>query len=415
MKSPGFSFIALLLPFCFGACFESKTITLWTDRPEFAVYAEYFNASQGEYKVETRYFESLSAELANSGTSPDIAAGNWLKNTSTRVLFSPLDDLLKKDREKMKNSFYPHLLALGNIEGKQYLLPVSFNIPALVFARNNSYLLPNSFTVTLDEIKELGKAYNTENNGIYSRMGFSPAWSDDFLFMTATLFNASFREASPLAWDSEALERAIVYIRDWIEDANRGLRAADDFVFKYFYDPPSNLALSGRILFTYMNSADLFTLTQEKRTNLDFRWIAEKNSIPLSEEAVYMGICKKARAKKAAKVFTQWFFREDTQRHLLEFSQDKRLIETFFGIGNGFSALRTVTEYIFPQFYPNLLGHMPPEDFLSPPNILPRNWTAIKERVILPYLHDRIRNDNRNDIRPLERRLSEWVRLNRDL
>jgi hypothetical protein len=58
---------------------------------------------------------------------------------------------------------------------------------------------------------------------------------------------------------------------------------------------------------------------------------------------------------------------------------------------------------------------MPPEDFLSPPHILPRNWTAVKERVILPYLHDRIHQDNHNDIRPLERRLTDWLRLNRGL
>jgi ABC-type glycerol-3-phosphate transport system substrate-binding protein len=415
MKNPGFFFIALL-PFCFCACFESKTIALWTDRPEFAVYAEYFNSVQDEYKVETRYFESLSAELANSGVSPDIAAGSWLKNTSTRVLFRPLDDLFKKDAEgALKNSFYPHLLALGNIEGKQYLLPVSFNIPALVFARNNSYLLSNSFTVNLDEIKALGEAYNTGNNGIYSRMGFSPSWSNDFLFITATLFNASFKEAAPLAWDPEALEQAMVYVRNWIEEVNGGSRAEDDFVFKYFYDPPSNLAQSGRILFAYMNSADLFTLIQEKRANLDFRWIAENNSIPLSEEAVYLGICKESKAKKAAMGFIRWFFQEDTQRHLMEVSRDKRLTETFFGIGNGFSALRTVTEHIFPQFYPNLLGHMPPEDFLSPPNILPQSWAAIKERVILPYLRDRIRHDTKGAIRSLERRLNDWTRLNRGL
>jgi ABC-type glycerol-3-phosphate transport system substrate-binding protein len=415
MNKPGF-FLVGLLPFCLSACFESKTISLWTDRPEFAIYAEYFNSAQDEYRVETRYFESLPSELANAGVQPDIVAGNWLKNTSTRVLFRPLDSLFRKDAGgALKNSFYPHLLALGNIEGKQYLLPVSFNLPALVFAPNNSYLLSNSFTVSLDETKELGKAYNTGNNGIYSRMGFSPSWSDDFLFITATIFNTSFREAAPLAWSPDALEQAMVYVRQWIEDVNGGMRTEDDFVFKYFYDSPSNLALSGRILFAYMDSADLFTLPQEKRANLDFRWIAEKNSIPLSEEAVYLGVCKGGKAKKAAMAFTRWFFLEDTQRHLMEVSRDKRLTETFFGIGNGFSALRTVTEHIFPQFYPNLLGHMPPEDFLSPPNILPQSWMAIKERVILPYLHDRIRSDTRNNIRSLERRLSDWGRLNRDL
>jgi hypothetical protein len=158
----------------------------------------------------------------------------------------------------------------------------------------------------------------------------------------------------------------------------------------------------------------LFTLTQERRANLDFRWIAENNTIPLAEGTVYYGIHKKGRAKKAATAFTRWFFQESTQRLLLEASKNNRMNETLFGIGNGFSGLRTVTEQIFPQFYPGLLGHIPPEAFLSPPNILPRNWMVIKERVILPYLHERIRNTSGEESRSLERRLVEWNRLNRE-
>jgi hypothetical protein len=55
---------------------------------------------------------------------------------------------------------------------------------------------------------------------------------------------------------------------------------------------------------------------------------------------------------------------------------------------------------------------MPPEDFLSPANILPRNWTSLKERIILPYLHERIHKAGREAIVPLERRISDWYRLN---
>lgn len=418
--------VTAILPFLLSCgFFEDKTAVLWTDRPEFALYAEYFNAAQDRYKIETQYFASPAQKLTgNGGVYPDLVAGAWLKSVSTRVLFRPLDYLFKSKRLS-RLSFYSHLLDLGKLEGKQYLLPVSFNIPALVFSRNNSYLLGDSFTVTLEEIKELGKAYNVETNGTYSRMGFSPSWSNEFLFIVATLFNASFREATPLAWDTEALENAMIYVRNWIGEVNGGIRAEDDFVFKYFYAPPSNLAVSGRILFTYMDSSEFFTLTQEKRANLDFRWIAQGAAIPgdgspgaaipLAEETVYLGICKRGKASKAATAFAQWFFSEDTQRYLLEASRDKRLNETLFGIGNGFSALKTVTEHVFPQFYPSLLGHMPPEDFLSPPSILPRSWIAVKERVILPYLHDRIRHDNRDDIRSLERRLTDWVRLNRGL
>jgi hypothetical protein len=71
---------------------------------------------------------------------------------------------------------------------------------------------------------------------------------------------------------------------------------------------------------------------------------------------------------------------------------------------------------VFPQFYPGLLGHIPPEEFLYPPNILPRNWVSIKERVILPYLHKRIRaaTEEEDGPLPLEQQIAEWVHLNRN-
>jgi ABC-type glycerol-3-phosphate transport system substrate-binding protein len=413
-----FGVFILLFPVLFlGSCaFRSSAVAvLWTDRPEFALYAEYFNASQDVYKVEARYFESPSQKLTENGEiHPDIVAGSWLKSVSTRSLFRPLDDLFANERVS-KDAFYQRLLDLGNIDGKQYLLPVSFNIPALIFARDKADQLSNPFTLSLEEINNLGRAFNVENGGGYSRMGFSPAWDDDFLFVTAVLFGASFREASPLEWDNQALERALLYIESWINESNGGIQTGDDFTFKYFYDPPAKLAANGRILFFYLSSSDLFTLPQERRANLDFRWIAGEETIPISEDMAYFGIYRQTRAKKAAEAFIQWFYQEDTQRLFLEAAKDKRLNETRFGIANGFSALRTVTEQIFPQFYPSLLGRMPPGSFLSPPNILPRNWVAMKERVILPYLHDRIRSGSRPDIRSLDRRLSDWTHLNRDL
>jgi ABC-type glycerol-3-phosphate transport system substrate-binding protein len=391
---------------------ETATAVLWTDRPEFALYAENFNTSQDRYKIEVRYFESPAQKLTDTKEYPDIVAGSWLKSASTRTLFRPLDKLLK-DHSVDPGAFYSRLLALGRIEDKQYLFPVSFNIPALVFSRENGTLLSNLFVAGLEEIKSVGKEYNLETNGSFSRMGFSPAWNNEFLFVTATLFNTSFREASPLAWDTQALDQAILYIREWIQEANTGIEAEDDFAFKYFYDPPSKLAIAGRILFTYMDSSEFFTLSAEQRSNLDFRWIAEHDTIPLSEDTTYFGVCKAGKAKKASMAFTQWFFQEETQRFFLEKSKANRLNETLFGIANGFSALRTVTEQVFPQYYPGLLGHMPPEAFLSPPNILPRNWTALKERVILPYLHDRIRSPSGENVRSLDRSLADWLRVNR--
>jgi len=39
---------------------------------------------------------------------------------------------------------------------------------------------------------------------------------------------------------------------------------------------------------------------------------------------------------------------------------------------------------------------------------------TIKEGIILPYLRDRIRSASRDEVRPLERRITDWYRLNRE-
>ena len=390
-----------------------KTAIIWSDRPEFAFYAEAFNAAQNQYKVEVQYFDFPAQKLMDSGgVYPDIVAGSWLKSASTRAFFKPLDSFLR-GKSLSKSAFYPRLLAMGNIDRRQYLLPVSFNAPVVVFARDKGGLLSNPFTIDFNELKKLGKDYNAESGGAYIRMGFSPAWDDNFLFITASLFNASFREASPLAWDSNALEQAMRFIYDWTHEVNTNVQAEEDFTFKYFFEPPEKLAFSGRILFTCMDSDDFFTLAEERKNNLDFRWLAEQNTIPLTEGSVYLGLAKRGKAPKAAAAFVKWFFHADTQRGLLEQSKGSRMMETSFGMSGGFSALRGVTEQIFPQFYPGLLGHMPPEEYLSPPNILPSNWLILKERIILPYLHDRVRNANKDAVYSLERRIADWLRVSR--
>jgi len=421
MFRPFFLLLILLSAGVFSCSSENSTknntAILWSDRPEFAFYAEYFNAAQDQFKIETRYFDNPGQKLKDTspgqkGIYPDIIAGSWLKSISARAYFKPLDRQFKNNLQ-FKNSFYPRLLAMGNIDEKQYLLPVSFNAPAAIFARERGELLSSPFVVGFNEMKKLGKEHNTVTNGVYTRMGFSPSWDDNFLYITATLFNASFREAQPLTWDSTALDKAMNFAYEWINEANTGIHAVDEFTFKYFFEPQPKLALSGRILFTCMDSDNFFTLSEDQRNNLDFRWIAEHNAIPLAEKSVYLGLAKKGNAPKAADAFLRWFFRLDTQRYLLERSRQNRMNETSFGVGGGFSGMRTVTEQVFPQFYPDLLGHMPPQEFLSPANILPGNWMILKERIILPYLQDRARHPDNVEVYSLERRLSDWQRVNR--
>jgi ABC-type glycerol-3-phosphate transport system substrate-binding protein len=400
-----------LLAVVFVSCSDNKTAQIWTDRPEFALYGELFNTVQNQYKVAVKYIEFPSMEL-NRQNSPDIIVASWLKNASTGLNFKSVDNFFRT-RRLSRNIFYPQLLAIGRIDQNQYLLPVSFNIPALIFSKNREQYLSNQFTIDFDEIKKLSKEYNNINRGIYTRMGFSPLWNDNFILITAILSGASFREANPLAWDSAALENSMAFINKWTNEINTSTQAEDDFTFKYFFEPPERLIQGGRIFFSYMGSSDLFLLSEESKNQLDFRWVMEQNKILVTEDSVYLGIPKKVISKKAARAFILWFFKVENQRRILEYSRTNRISENIFGICGGFSALNIVTEQIYPLFYPELLGRMPPSEYFTNANVLPANWLILKERVVLPYLHDRARKERADEASSLERRLADWMRMNR--
>ncbi|MDR2731509.1 MAG: hypothetical protein LBB81_11510 [Treponema sp.] len=405
-------YLAVIPALVLLSCNVNKTTIIWTDHPEFALYCEYFNTSQSKYKITARYYEYPADELVKSANIPDIVAANWLKNSEAMTYFKSLDNILGA-KKLSRTVFYQKLLNAGRIERNQFLLPVSFNVPALVFSKSRDPELSNPFIIGFDEIKTLSKKYNTERNGVYTRMGFSPLWNSDFLFIVSTLFGASFGEASPFTWDKEALERSMDFVYNWTNEINTNNQAEEDFTYKYFVEPPVKLLQSGRILFTFMDSETLFTLNEDYRNNIDFRWLTDNNNIPLTEASVYMGIPKRAKSIKAAEAFMQWFFKVETQRLLLEISKSNQMNEDVFGICGGFSALVPVTEQIYPHFYPELLGRIPPSEYLTPANAFPANWVRLKERVVLPYLRDKAHTGQENDSYNLEKRIHDWLRVNR--
>jgi len=191
----------ILTVIVFNSCDFNNTAVIWTDSPEFAVYGDVFNTAQNQYKISVRYVEFPGAALLTGGGKtdvPDAVIAKWLKNSSMNTAFSSLNDLFGTNKLS-RNNFYPRLLALGRIDRHQYLLPVSFNIPALIFSKNAEnefpwFNLSNQFTVDFTELKKLSRSYNLMSRGAYTRMGFSPLWNDNFLFITAVLQGAAFRE-----------------------------------------------------------------------------------------------------------------------------------------------------------------------------------------------------------------------------
>jgi ABC-type glycerol-3-phosphate transport system substrate-binding protein len=407
-------FIAGAAFFC-GACdfSNAKIVTIWTDQAVVALYADYFNSAQDKYKAEVMYFENVCEYLSETKPqrkdSPDIVIGNWLNSAATISLFRPIKPYYKGD-EPNEVVFYPGLLEGGRDKNVQVLLPVSFDVYVIAFDRNNSALLPDPFSIEMFDIQQIAAEYNLMQNGVWTRIGFSPLWNEEFLFLSAELSGVNWREGDPASWDNEMLEKTIESLREWVVVANDSIQSDDDFFFKYFYEPPDKLAAGGRILFTLIRVSDFFKLAKERRDAIDFRWLEHNNRIIPAENIVYYGVYRNAGSGGAAAAFTNWFFNEDTQRHLLSKGKITRSADNFFGIANGFSAMRNVTETIFTRYYAGMIGHIPPAEKIISPGVFPPFFPEIKERVILPYLREKIRLHNASEPRPLELRLADWAR-----
>ncbi|MDR2521945.1 MAG: hypothetical protein LBC72_05280, partial [Spirochaetaceae bacterium] len=181
-----------------GCGFETATLTLWTDAPEFAFYAQAFNTAQVKYKIEVHEKRTLGLELETAARErrplPDIVAGKWLKAASLLGLWQKTDFLFAKNSVH-KKMFYDVLLEFGRNGKEQLLLPVSFNLGAMVFMPDAvpstpplaALSAPNPAPLTLAEVRRAGAAFNLLSGGVYTRTGFSPTWewNGDFLYTAA--------------------------------------------------------------------------------------------------------------------------------------------------------------------------------------------------------------------------------------
>ena len=411
-----FLFIAVFVCSLLSACknAEDSIAVIWTDRIEFISYCEAFNSAQSRYKITISYKENPADALMDASEQPDIVIGPWLRGDATRVKFSKLGGLLSQKKIN-PDIFYPLLFELGNSNGSQYLLPVSFNLPTIIFSASQKNIVKTNFTLSLEEMRELAAAYNKKNGSEYTKMGFSPRWDTDFLYVTAQGLDVSFEETQNLfSWNDKMLQELITDTRRWSQEVNTSAAAEDEFKFKYLYDPPYTLITNGRCLFWYLPSDVLFSLNNERLKSLDYRWMNYNGKTPIQDEIIYAGICKKAKNTAAAQAFLLWFFNEESQKNLLARSQTDNMIAPSFGLAGGFSSLKNVTENIFPVYYPLLLKHLQQTDDFSAPHILPHNWLQLKREIIFPYLRDQTRMLSADEkLLSLNRRISDWYKKTR--
>ncbi len=387
---------------------EQSRIIIWTSSAEFAQYTELFNFTHPGSNAVIVYKENPAQELppAKDELPPDIVIGSWLCTDKTQKQFKSLDYLF--DRQTISSSmFYSQLLEAGKIRKTQYLLPVSFNLPAVIFAESNKNFISENYTMTLDQIKAAGLSYNEKNKkGTFSRIGFLPSANDDFLYLTTKLYRVDFREEKgQIVWSDLRLRNVVSYDRDWIINTNSSAQEEQDFAYKYLFMPDYRQVTSGRTLLAYTTSNKMFGYMKSQELNIDYRWIAGDDFIPIEDSLLMTGIYTKARNEQGATEFLTWFFDSENQKEILERKIQMELNNEMFGIADGFSSLRDVTEHVLPIYYNQLLTNLPPAQLLKVPQKLPARWDSYKSVVVEPYLNAAITTDSKTSMGEYE---AEW-------
>lgn len=412
---------AVLLTGTFTSC-KQKTdnIVIWSSSREFASYVEAFNASHQNTKAILVYKEEPAASLPPSRNelSPDIVVGSWLKNSSTKKYFNSIDSIIKADKEgKIDPSiFYKTLFEYGKIGENSYLLPVSFNLPMVVFGNANEDLVGQDHLIGLESLKTSAAEFNSKNgSGDYTTMGYGASWNPELIYEFSKLRGTDYEEhGKNFSYEKEKLNEVITELSEWSKETNTSTTSELDFQFKYLFTPGYKQVTSGRCLYTFLTSDNFFKLKEEQVNELSFRWLGEEKKIPVEDDIVMIGLYRHSKNVREAEEFIIWLLKEQTQKELIERRNAMNLNTATFGLAGGFSSIRSVNETILPVYYRTMLENLPAEENLVLPNILPDTWLGIKQEVILPFIKDAVVNDREEDSEflTMEQRISNWNKSN---
>lgn len=410
-----FCSLSLLCAAFFSGCKkDSGRIIILTNKSEFAPYIELFNKTH-KTKAVLVYKENPETSFPPDAESlqPDIVISPWLLSDKTKKHFENIDFLF--DRKYINSAdFYAPFLKAGEISHNQYLLPVCFNLPAVMFARGNDKLVADKYMMSIDQLRKTGTAFNKKNaNGFYTQIGFAPQSNDRFLYTVTKMQGAAFRETknSELVWDKEKLSSSIEFIKGWITEENTSIQEESDFVYKYLSVTDDKRVTSGRTLFAFTTSDRLFKLSADQLDKVDFRWLQDGKDIPIEDSFVMMGIVRGAKNHSGAAEFISWFFKPDTQQNFLERRKMMSLDTATFGIAGGFSSIKEVNERILPVYYKTLLSNIPQADSISIPERKPSRWEKIKTAIVIPYIKDSLNAPSGKTVEPIEKRYSDWQKL----
>ena len=372
----------LLAGLLLASCGSIRVSTVWTDVPEIASYVETFNASQRDWQVLVEFKDDATAALLAAGPKPDLIVARGPLSSSVRAALAPVDFLFGGSLSRA--SFYQGILDAGLDGNQAKMVPVSFDLPVLLFNRTAQPDLAG-FSVNLATLRDLNEQFAKTPSSLPRRMAFSPRWGG-FGLTVLHLDGAGFHEGfqGDLAWDSAALSRALAEFQNW---PSPGWDQTADFRRKYLQTDPGPSLSAGRIQFYPSTLAAFLARPWDERRNLDFRFV-DRGRVAASQTTVWAGIPTGAEARGAAEHFLAWFFHPEVQERLVRQDRDQG---ADFGLADGVPAL--VGDALV-KAYPELEHRLPASDQVLFWPALPEDWNTLESSVLRPWLATAAANES---------------------
>lgn len=373
--------VALLLALVSCDQATTRVSTLWTNVPEVASYVERFNASQRDWQILVEFKDDPAPLLLTPGIKADLVVARGLASTEVMDTMAPLDFLFD-GVNLAKASFYRKITDAGQQGDHFKVLPVSFDLPILVFAKASLPDLPGS-SLNLETIQKLSADFDgPETARVPKKLGFSPLW-ETFAGTWLQLQGVDFHEGfqGNLAWNSDRLNQGLAALKAW---PSPGAAATAEFQRKYLQGDPTPVLTSARMLFYPSTLAAFESKPWDERRDLDFRFLDRGGKIVAADNVVWAGIPLSSLTRGASERFLTWLFQVGVQETLIHDARAED--DRNFGLARGLSSLVGANETALVSAFPEMAGRLPGSGDLSFWATLPPDWRTLRSSVIRPWL-----------------------------
>lgn len=357
------------------SCGQSmETVRVLTDQPELASAVAIYNNLHENIHIILQHAPSIESSDIDTYT-PDIIIGKEINSPAILDKLTPLES---------SAAYYPALSGQKNHRGETIIIPLSFELPLIIATHKVMEKIPDPMIIRDSDTKQLEETFMQRDSlNRLTRGGFSPNWNPltyiDLLLLETWPPEGlieSGENANPI------FENVKRNLNSWIMGSYGDLESDRIFNKRYRYKPDYLLISENRILFSRINFQDWVKLPNLTAKNLDIRYFAQGNKIPISS-VVWGAQLKTSSSKEQAQLFLNWLLSPDTQKMLINRWEEEGLV--LFGFLNGLSSLDTVNETLITEKFPIMRGMVPNNYYLSMQQQVPNRWLRIRDEVIIPW------------------------------